>query len=157
MLPKLNHMNQICDMKSKGLPTPADGARLVAAMVVVICVFCSSVVKAGAPINEKSPAFEECARGAHGVTWPLLRCYSKEMQAADDALSTAYAEALANTRDPKTRDYLAKSQASWADLLHTWCEAVVPRSGSLARFKLFECRLSETRARTKALAANFGR
>ncbi|MEJ1970702.1 MAG: lysozyme inhibitor LprI family protein [Rhizomicrobium sp.] len=101
----------------------------------------------------KSAAFEACAAKAHGVTFSLLHCYAREMQAADDAMAAAYDGASKAASDPRTRDYLTRSQTAWGSYRDAWCEASVPRSGSLARFKLFECRLAETARRTAALKA----
>jgi uncharacterized protein YecT (DUF1311 family) len=98
-----------------------------------------------------SAAFEECAAKTHGATFPLLHCYSEEMKAEDDALVTAYDAARAATSNPKTLDYLARSQTAWSDYRDAWCEATVPRSGSLARIRLFECRLALTSDRIAAL------
>ena len=102
-----------------------------------------------AAVSEKSAAFEACAARAHGVTLPLLHCYSAEMQSADAAMAAAYKAARAGYG--KTRSYLLRSQAAWSDFRDAWCEARVPRSGSLARFKLLECRLAETKLRTAEL------
>lgn len=97
-----------------------------------------------------SAAFRTCAVKAH-ATYPRLHCYSIEAQAREDALNSAYAAALAAKSDPRTKDYLAKSQAAWSDYLDAWCEATVSRSGSGGRFGLFACRLRETTRRTKEL------
>ncbi len=131
--------------------------KLLAALGTIVIAVGMHAVRATETPDAKSSKFAVCSRSAHGVTWPLLRCYSDEMKLADDELASTYAVSLASTHDSVTQDYLAKSQASWLSFLAAWCEAVVPRSGSIARFKLFECRLSETRARTRALRDHFGR
>jgi uncharacterized protein YecT (DUF1311 family) len=120
--------------------------RILAALA--ICAFFAGVPAAAAG---HSTAFEACAAKTHGATFPLLRCYSEEMKAADDRLAAAFDAARTARSDPKTLDYLTRSQSSWSDYRDAWCEATVPRMGSLARLKLFECRLAETARRTEAL------
>jgi len=99
----------------------------------------------------KSAAFEACAAKAHGATFPLLHCYAQEMQAREDAMTAAYSAARAAASDDKTKGYVEASQTAWLSYRDAWCEALVPRSGSLARLKLMECRLRETAIRTDAL------
>ena len=124
-----------------------------AVIAISIALLGASVVPAEHNPFAKSGAFAACARQAHSATFPLLHCYSVESQAADAAMAAAYRGALAGVVDHKTRSYLARSQAAWSDFRDAWCEATVPRSGSLARIKLFECRLAETKRRTTALKA----
>lgn len=124
--------------------------RLGFLLAAAIILGATSALAEDAP---KSAAFEACAAKTHGATFPLLRCYSQEMQAADDAMTAAYQNALAAIADPKTKDFLTRSQTAWSDYRNAWCEATVPRSGSLARFKLFECRLAETARRVDQLKA----
>ena len=118
-----------------------------------IAVWLALVPASAAAVSEKSAVFEACAARAHGATFPLLHCYSVDMQAADVALAAAYKAARDGASDGKTRGFLVRSQAAWLDFRDAWCEARVPRSGSLARFKLFECRLAETKQRTAELKA----
>jgi len=125
--------------------------RRLAAGAAFFVAITGAALAADAP--PKSAAFEACAAQAHGATYPLLHCYSLEMQTADDAMTAAYQDALAAKSDPKTKDYLTRSQTAWSDYRGAWCEATVPRLGSLARFKLFECRLTETARRTEELKA----
>jgi uncharacterized protein YecT (DUF1311 family) len=73
------------------------------------------------------------------------------MQARDDAMAAAYNAALAAAGDSKTKGFIEASQTAWESYRDTWCEASVPRGGSLARLKLMECRLRETAVRTDAL------
>ena len=113
--------------------------------------FAGILAAAAAEAPAKSDAFEACAAQAHGTTYPMLHCYSLEMQAADDAMTASYQSALAAKSDPKTKDYLTRSQAAWSDYRDAWCEATVSRSGTMARFKLFECRLTETARRAEEL------
>ena len=124
--------------------------RPILALIIASATASSAAAESSAA---KSAAFEACAARAHGATYPLLHCYSREMQAADAALAGAFAAALANARDPKTKAYLARSQTAWLDYRDAWCEAGVARSGSLARLKLFECRLALTASRTADLNA----
>ena len=124
-----------------------------AAIAIFMILFGAAIAAAADSSLGKSKAFAACARQAHGATFPLLHCYSVEMQAADRAMAAAYKTALAGVADHKTRGYLARSQEAWSDFRDAWCEATVPRSGSLARIKLFECRLAETRRRAAALKA----
>lgn len=95
--------------------------------------------------------FAACAKNAHGATYPMLHCYSEEMRASDAAMTDSYKDALAHAADPATKRYLARSQTAWVTYRDAWCEATVSRSGSLARLKLMECRIDETKKRTAAL------
>ena len=122
-------------------------------VVCAIAVWLAVAPASAAAVSEKSAVFEACAARAHGATFPLLHCYSVEMQAADAAMAAAYKAARAGASDGKTRGFLVRSQTVWLDFRDAWCEARVPRSGSLARFKLFECRLAETKQRTAELKA----
>lgn len=109
------------------------------------------LVAAAAHAGGHSTAFEACAAQAHGATYPLLHCYSAEMKAADDAMGAALDAATAAMTDRHTTDYLTRSQKAWLDYRDAWCEATVPRAGSLARLKLFECRLALTARRIEEL------
>ncbi len=124
-----------------------------AVIAIFMTLLGAAIAVAADTSNGKSAAFATCSKRAHGATFPLLHCYSVEMQAVDGAMATAYKIAVAGVGDHKTRGYLARSQKTWSDFRDAWCEATVPRSGSLARFKLFECRLAETKRRTAALKA----
>jgi uncharacterized protein YecT (DUF1311 family) len=122
---------------------------IVFALGLTIAIVAASATPLAADLP-MSAAFRACAAKAH-ATYPRLHCYSIEAQARNDALNSAYAAALAAKSDPRTKDYLAKSQTAWSDYLDAWCEATVSRSGSGARFGLFDCRLRETTRRTKEL------
>ena len=124
-----------------------------AAIAILMILFGAAIAVAAVTSVGKSTAFAACSKRAHGATFPLLHCYSVELQAVDDAMATAYKTAIAGVGDHKTRGYLARSQETWSDFRDAWCEATVPRSGSLARIKLFECRLAEAKRRTAALKA----
>lgn len=103
--------------------------------------------------NAQSAAFEACAAKAHGATFPLLHCYAQEMQADEDAMMAIYNAVTAAASDAKSKDYLTASQAAWTSYRDAWCEATVPRGGSLARLKLMECRIAQTARRTAELKA----
>ena len=109
-------------------------------------------IAAQAASDGVSADFVACAKKVHGATFPLLHCYSEEMKAQDAALAAAYERARRSTDNTTTKKFLTRSQAAWENYRDAWCEATVSRSGSLARVKLFECRLSETKRRTEALA-----
>jgi uncharacterized protein YecT (DUF1311 family) len=122
------------------------------ALAALIALGASPALAAGAT----GGAFETCAAKAHGATFSLLHCYAQEMQAREDAMTTAYNAAL-DAADPKTKGFIERSQTAWTDYRDAWCEATVPRSGSLARLRLMRCRLDETARRTDALRALTGR
>ena len=106
-----------------------------------------------APARADDATFEACAAKAHGATFPLLHCYAQQMQADEDAMTAAYDAALAAASDPKTRNFLAASQDAWTGYRDAWCEATVPRAGSLARLKLMQCRIAQTARRAAELGA----
>lgn len=105
-----------------------------------------------AAASDADTNFAACAKRAHGATYPMLHCYSEEMQASDAAMTASYKNALAHAADPTTKRYLTRSQTAWVNYRDAWCEATVSRSGSLARIKLMECRIDETKKRAEALA-----
>lgn len=104
-----------------------------------------------AATSDTDTDFAACAKKAHGATYPMLHCYSQEMQAADDAMTASYKTASAQISNATTKRYLTRSQTAWVSYRDAWCEATVSRSGSLARLKLMECRIDETKKRTEAL------
>ena len=119
-------------------------------------IACSAIllaaVTARAATNDESVDFKTCAKKAHGATYPMLHCYSEEMKAADDAMTATYDRVREDIANPTTKNYLTRSQKAWEDYRDAWCEATVSRSGSLARIRLMECRIDETKKRTQALA-----
>jgi len=111
------------------------------------------LVVVAAPAHAAGAAFAVCAAAAHGATFPLLHCYAIELKASEEAMASALTKAERATRDPKTLDFLERSQSAWSDYRDAWCEARVPRSGSLARIELMACRLAETQRRMAELRA----
>jgi uncharacterized protein YecT (DUF1311 family) len=101
--------------------------------------------------SPNSAAFEACAAKAHGATFPLLECYAQDMEAHEAAMTAALDAALAARSDPRAKKFIQTSQTAWSDYRDAWCEATVPRSGSLARLKLMACRVAETARRTDEL------
>jgi uncharacterized protein YecT (DUF1311 family) len=121
--------------------------------LIALAVLAFVAATAQAATNTKSEDFEACAKKAHGATFPLLHCFSEEMKAADDVVRASYKKALDQTSNATTKKFLTRAQTAWENYRDAWCEATVARSGSLARIRLLECRVDETRHRAAELAA----